>query len=424
MWLGKGAQYVPGQSASARLSLIVPEVPAGAQPWEVSAGEVRSLQAVRVVGGTQVIVPEFGLTSAIVFTSDYGESGLLVRLQDQARQTRKLAAQWAHDLAEVEITKVLKVHEELVELGHRIPDGQALLDNARQRLAECKRQWEQGNYQEAYREAERSLRPIRILMRAHWDEAVKTLTAPVSSPYAVSYFTLPKHWRFMEQIERAVPSVNVLADGSFEQPPHQAAPLWTVQEVTLDDVTLQARRDPTMAKEGQQSLMLSIQPKPSTAGKAAIAPAALDRTFLAIHSPAVRLTPGTLVRISAWVHVPAPIHASVDGALFYDSAGGEPLAIRLTRKIDWTKLTLYRRVPESGQINVTMALTGLGTVHFDDVRIEPLLPGNSATPAASAAPAVRPNPTAARPEAPALSTRSHPPPVGGAPAQPVRRVKP
>jgi hypothetical protein len=30
-------------------------------------------------------------------------------------------------------------------------------------------------------------------------------------------------------------------------------------------------------------------------------------------------------------------------------------------------------VPSSGTLQVTLALTGLGTVYFDDVRIEPLL---------------------------------------------------
>jgi hypothetical protein len=34
---------------------------------------------------------------------------------------------------------------------------------------------------------------------------------------------------------------------------------------------------------------------------------------------------------------------------------------------------LYRRAPSSGEVSVTLALTGIGTAQFDDVRIEPLL---------------------------------------------------
>ena len=79
------------------------------------------------------------------------------------------------------------------------------------------------------------------------------------------------------------------------------------------------------------------------------------------------------LRITGWVRMPEAISASADGALVYDSAGGEPLAIRLIgAEPKWRQFTLYRKVPATGTINVTMALTGIGTAYFDDVRIEPL----------------------------------------------------
>ncbi len=59
--------------------------------------------------------------------------------------------------------------------------------------------------------------------------------------------------------------------------------------------------------------------------------------------------------------------------------------MRLTNATKWTKYTLYRRVPASGVVNVTMALTGLGTIYFDDVRIEPLTASEGAA-AAKVAP--------------------------------------
>jgi hypothetical protein len=83
------------------------------------------------------------------------------------------------------------------------------------------------------------------------------------------------------------------------------------------------------------------------------------------------------VQISAWVKVYWPgIKASVDGALLYDSAGGEALGVRMTGETKgWKKYTLYRRVPPSGSVNVTLALTGMGKVYFDEVRIEPMVRG-------------------------------------------------
>src|SRR5262249_34844263 len=138
---------------------------------------------------------------------------------------------------------------------------------------------------------------------------------------------------------------------------------------------MQAVRVTEEPKEGRQCLKLDIQ-----AGEGRPLPAALERTFLSIASPAVQLRPGTLVRISGWIKIPQPITASSDGLLFFDSCGGEPMAIRLKGKTPWRQYSLYRRVPASGEISVTMALTGIGTAYIDDVKIEPLvMPQNAPT---------------------------------------------
>ena len=382
VWVGPGSQFVPPQAAVANLKVVVPQVPDAYQAWLVSPGDMRSLRSERVVGGRQVVVPEFDLTAAVVFTGDNTPTGLVVRLQEQTRRTRKLAAQWAHDLAEVELDKVGRVYAELEKAGQPLPDGQKLLDNARSRLQTCARLWNDADYGEAYAEAQRVLRPLRILMRAEWEKALREtglgapLDVPVASPYAVSFFTLPRHWAFLEQVRQGKPAGNLLPGGDFELDPAQPSEMWQRQEpVSLDDVVTEARRVAEGAKEGRQCLRLQIKPKNPQEP-----PPVLERTFLAINSPAVRLQPGRPVRISGWVHIPQAITASADGALLYDSAGGEPLAVRLTGVTPWKKFTLYRQVPESGTIFVTLALTGLGTVCFDDVRVEPLV-WNGAVPA-------------------------------------------
>ncbi len=254
-------------------------------------------------------------------------------------------------------------------------------------------------------------------MRGQWDKAIgeclgpkKGLDSPVSSPFAVSFFTLPRHWDFMDQVNRSVAKENVLPGGDFEVDPQHLQDTWRLEEPRLDEVEMIALRvseirvpmvvkpaaakpgdkpgsaksakpesvkpatPPTtveLPKQGKQCLKLEIKPKPGT-----VAPAALERTLLALTSPVVHLQPGTLVQVSGWVRIPRFITATVDGALIYDSAGGEPLAVRLTDATPWKKITLYRRVPDSGTMYVTLALTGLGAVYFDDVRIEPLVPGN------------------------------------------------
>lgn len=407
MWLGKGAQCVPGQLAMNNLEVVVPGVPEDAQVWEISPGDVRALQFDRVAGGVKVVIPEFGLTTALVFTANMDRAG---QLQLAARRMRRLAAQWSYELAAEELKKVERVNAQLDELGHAQPDGQQLLAEARKRLDAARQAFDRRlapDDKTAYAEAQRALRPLRILMRAHWEEAVKAhaklimpveplsadakrvppseaykkrlLESAVSSPYALSFYTLPRHWQFLHDLQDAKAGPNALANGDFELPPNRAPEAWTLQEVTLDEVDLSAERVTEQPKEGHQCLRLQVKPRdPKTPSDA------LERTFLAISTPAVKVPPGSIVQISGWVRIPEPIHASVDGALFFDSIGGEPLAIRLTGPIPWRKFTLHRRVPSSGTVSVTMALTGIGTAYFDDIRVEPLFVNAPAVPATTA----------------------------------------
>jgi hypothetical protein len=420
MWVGAGSQFVPGQAAVSRLSITVPHVPQGMQAWEVTPGQVRSLRPERVPGGMKVTLPEFGLTTAVVFTSD---TQLVVRFQEYARLNRQLAAQWAYEAASHALAKTARVHEELQRRDLTVVDAGPLLNNAHERLHVAREHWDKGLFSDAYREAQRALRPTRILMRALWEKSVRlpvtdrdALDSPVSSPYAVNFYTIPRHVAFVEQLRRTTPAANALPGGDFEVVPGRPQESWVPQDITLDEVEMYAERvaeihlTPVQKRQpaprdvrggpvqgqltsrypslggkegaaeapppaavggplqGKYCLKLSIRPKDREAP-----PQALDRTFLAINSPPVRLPPGSLVRISACVCVPEAITASPDGALFYDSAGGEPLAVRLTGPQAWKKFTLYRRVPASGAVSVTLALTGLGSAYFDDVRIEPLV---------------------------------------------------
>ncbi|HEY7315327.1 MAG TPA: hypothetical protein VH643_38705 [Gemmataceae bacterium] len=371
IWMGPGSQYVPSQGHAARLKLKVP-VPENYVAWEISPGRFRSYPSRPVLGGKEIILENFNLTTAIVFTADViGPTSLVARFQNQQRIMRKDAAQWTHDQAQEELVKVATVHEELKKLGKKLNDGDDLLNTAREWLEKSRKHRLNGEYSEAYTDAQLSLRALRILMREHWDTAVKKLTTPVASPYAVSFYTLPRFWQFVDSVAGQRPGSNVLPDGDFEWPSNEQQKGWAMQEILLPEeaelVKTTAKRVANNPREGKQCLMLQMKAKPSV-----MPPQVLQRAFLAIHSPEVRQTPGTVVRVSGWMKVAEPIVGSPDGALIYDSAGGEPLAVRQSLPTPWKQFMLYRTVPASGKIGVTLALTGLGTVYFDDIRIEPL----------------------------------------------------
>jgi hypothetical protein len=366
MWLGPHSQYVPGQSAAAAVKIPVPLVPPNYAAWEICPAEVHSLIPHRIAGASEITINDFSLTGAVVFTGDMGSDGPVVYWQEQVRKMVKPAADWSIDLAGLELAKIYTVTKQLAaSQAPPVRGGELLVRDAEERMTLAKAFQKAGRYRDAYFEANRAMRPMRQLMRMQFELAIKeTGGLPCASPYDISYFTLPRHWQLMQAIKRATPGDNLLRAGNFEG---DATKSWNVTKATLDEVIPQSKFSSHKPHEGEQCLELSVVAKDPKSP-----PAALERTCIAATSTPVTLPPGTLVRISAWMRVPNGISASPDGALFYDSIGGEALAVRMTDAMDWRKFTLYRRVPSSGQVSVTLALTGLGTVHLDDVKIEPL----------------------------------------------------
>jgi hypothetical protein len=374
MWIGSGAQYVPGQSAQASLLVTVPAVPIGRMAWEVSPGEVRTLPQRRITGGVQVTIPEFNLTSAIVFTGDL--VGIASHWQQQAGENAQKVATLSYNQAVAEYEKIKPIQEQLARSAPAVAGADELMYDSHRRLLKAKAALDGRDYRLAFLESQRSLRPLRILMRSQWEQAVAKLDTPVASPLAVSFYTLPRHWALMEGMRHSTPGPNSLSAGDFEAPLETSG--WAIQQTTLDDVTLSARTISDKPHQGRQCLELRVMPRPGTPDKPAKTPAALERTLVSAISPVSRFSPGTMVRISGWLRVPQPIQASADGVLLFDSVGGEPLAVRLTDATEWKSFSLYRRVPANGEVYLTAALTGIGTAYFDDLRIEPMLPNRPA----------------------------------------------
>ena len=434
VWLGAGTQYTPAQGALPSLSVTVPLVPDGAIPWLVSPVGVTELKDVkRVAGGTRITIPEFDLTAAVVFTSDLKLDGKIVRWQDHTRyRVGELAARWAEQQAIEQHNKTLAIHNRITQSGGpEVAESQALLARSEKYIANCKEYLENKQWDTAFREARRAQRPLRVLMREDWRKAVEGLDCATASPFAVSFYSLPLHWQLAKDVAGSKPGATVLPYGRFElsgPAPDQGAavaslPGWSTRQSLLDPVVAVASivnsdkladvpppkvplpptryvapqfdtrpEDVKLKPElGKQCLRLDIAPKVKVdkAGNPLPAPQALERAFLAVDSPAVDLPPGSLARVSFWAKVPKSIESSADGVVVYDSAGGEPLAVRLQVTDGWQRFNLYRRVPEGGKLSMTFALTGIGTAYIDDVKIEPLVPSGGPVQAGGAAPAPR-----------------------------------
>jgi hypothetical protein len=431
IWTGAGTQYCPDAMTAGALSVVVPLVPDGATAWRITAAGVEEIKDhKRVADGTKITIPEFDTTAAVVFTTDVSGKGRLVKWQENTRhKLARTAAYWARQQAWVQYTKTAATHKAILAAGGPdVPDALTYFDQARRQIEEASKYTDNNQPDMAYMAARRAQRPLRVLMHTHWKQAVQSLDVPTASPFAVSFYSLPKHWQLHRQMSASRPAGNALPHGGFElsdpAPPDGAAvsslPGWIPRKQLLDEVNGLAaivnteapnvqdpppppdlervgrydaagRPIPTASSVkalaprptlGRHCLQLAVVPK-----KADESPLALERSFLAVDSPAVEFAPGTWVRITFWAKV-ADTYSTADGVVVYDSVGGEPLAVRLISTPEWRRFHLYRQVPASGKIAVTFALTGMGLAFFDDVKIEPMLPAAAAPASISARPPV------------------------------------
>ncbi|MEZ6143694.1 MAG: hypothetical protein R3B84_24280 [Zavarzinella sp.] len=417
IWIGSGSQCVPPQGAVKNLKIVVPQVPDGTAPWEITPVRVQSIHAnTRVVpGGMEVTIAEFDLTSLVVFTGDLQTGGWIENWQNHTKRIRSHAASWACDLAEEQYRQTVFTHELLKGRAPKVEKAEYLLHDAYKRLLQAQRDRQGGNDESAYLEAMRVLRPLRVLQRIYWDDATASTTYAGASPFAISYHTLPQHWELARQVYASETGQNLLPTGNFDHLLPRGKEIdvkdligWEVQQLTNDPVVMRASlieassvEDPKPVRDttrlpydptsplkksfppedprpnlGQTVLKLEMLPKPVPKVEGEdppYEPLALDKSFLSVTSPEIRHAPGQWVRITGWMKIPAGIRASADGAMIYDSVGGETLAVRQRGPSTWKKFVLYRQVPANGSIRVRLALTGMGTAYFDQIQVEPLI---------------------------------------------------
>jgi len=362
---GPGAQFVLGQSAGGSISFRVAGVPESNKVYELTPTGLRPLHHKRVTGGVLVTLDEFSLSSLVLLTQD---PLVISSLSRQVAAIGRRAAELHRQLAAWKLQLAQQINQ---RLPGRVAQRQstALLAAARKCLQSCDGALAARDYQAACLDADRAMRPLRILERTSWQTAIGSLSSPVASPAALCFSTLPWHWHLVDEIDRSRAGPNRLPGGDFEDLPAMQAAGWHHLASRSSAVRSEAELAPAAARSGRFGLRLVAR-----AAQGETPPSLLETPPMRITSPAVAVEAATLLRIHGWVQVPTPITGSVDGLLIFDSLGGEALAERIGETTGWRPFTLYRVAPRSGQMTVTFVLSGLGEVWLDDVTIQPLEP--------------------------------------------------
>jgi hypothetical protein len=273
-------------------------------------------------------------------------------------------------------TKV--INSQIIALGHPQPDGMSLIQSAEERLAASNGAMERGEFARAYAESQRAIRAVRLLQRAHWDDAVAncthqakapSLTVPLSSPYATAFATLPHHWQFMRDIQSSQFGANLVRGGEFESSEMLSEDGWSQTMDGDDALELRATLSAQDPHRGERSLHMEVKPK-----EGRNLPASLDPMLAALVSKPIPVRAGDILRIRFWLRVPAQIQGSPEGAVIYDSLGGPALAVTQSDPLEWKQFTLYRHATRSDNLTITVGLTGIGDVYVDDLVVERATP--------------------------------------------------
>jgi hypothetical protein len=402
------AQYQPPQMAAHNL-VIRAVVPESAQAYEISPGEVKVLERVRVPGGTQITLPDFGVTAMVLCTTD---SSLADRVQAAIARVRPLAVQLAIEQAEIMFQLVTEINGRLASDGQllvtpddvkrrteagimtRPTDERDLLARADASIKSAREAQEREDFALAWAEARRAGRPLRILMHSHWlkgfnalaqaassnkpkvtspAEAGPLLLKPVSCPPCIAFNTLPELYFWTDWISGRPGfkfGANRVSTGTFDDPQAMLDAGWVNVDHEFDGVKAKMATVPREGSKEDRMIRMSVEPN-DKAELDSTAPQFFDFPVAAVRSPAIKVEAKNLIRISVLVKRSIASTPGMGGIIVRDSIGGEQFQFRTSEPIPaFSRVVLYRKAPEDGTFTVTLGLAGYGEAFFDDFRVE------------------------------------------------------
>lgn len=385
-------QYVPGPLAANDLKIRVRSLPESAFLWQITPTGLWPLETVRKAGGTEIRIPRFNMTAALMVATD---QIVAQNMEQQIQRTRQRQAEIALRLAEEKFQRVSQIDTELIQLGVGLPSSSELLQQSRRLLDESQVSLQNQHHHQARENAEVAGQLLRILQRLHWRNAVKRISSPTSSPHAVAFQTLPDHWKLIQRLGRedvnAAPEI--IQSANFEDASAMQVEGWTRDVTTAREIVVYDALDPAEHHEGDYSLRMVAVPAGETPVVTASEPS------VRYVSPPLRVHDGDLVHVSGWIRLARPITGNVEGFRVYDTQYGTQCALKWTRETDWIPFEMLRPITREDDLQIVLELHGLGDVAIDQLqtrvlrlpRSEPAMASDPADPSETPAGTVTPS---------------------------------
>ncbi len=398
------AQFQPPQMAMNKLKLRITAAN-DALAYLISPGGVRPLDSIRVAGGHDITLDDFGVTAIVLMTTNVD---LKNQIEQAVNSVRPFAISLAIEQAELQRAWVVEVDYKLQLDGHAQKDSVELIAKADELIKSARDALEREDYPTAWEEARRVGRPLRILMRYHfmaaYDAIIKALKdedlpcgpilydgmkkpqprliAPMVAAPLASFNTLPQAWHWLEWIKRGRLGQNAVPSGDFNFKTKDGFPRLRLdpRRYATDDLVTAWRSIPggpdnvKADKDGGSNLACSVKPRNGlTARRGGPVRRPPDRR----RPVARRAGPGRR-------DVPDLVHGLHEQQRPAGRRGPDhprqlrrrapPVPDGAGAGEDWFEVVYYRRIPTDGELSVTLGMAAVtGFAAFDDFKVEPIV---------------------------------------------------
>jgi len=364
-------QFVLGPPPRNSVSVVVPGVSASDRAYVVSLAGVQPIHLTHSSSGSRIVLEDAPHAAAIVVTQDHLAMHHLYRTLEEIK--KEDGVRLKYDVTARRLVHAVEIDRKLTELGHPLAAASSSIQEAQANLQQASRLLETNDLQRCYELTTKAERAIARIRRGHWEQTARAFPTPAASPCIAQFSTLPLHWTIADRIRKGQWGGNVQAAGDMESLDQMLKAGWQQQRLTAEEISADVATDVTLSltdpHSGRSALRLQ-----AWAIDTRKAPHELERPPIWVTSSPVPVRQGQIVRIHGFVNVPKQLGASTDGLLIFNSLSGSDLGDRIRLTQGWRAFTLYRAVPQNGDLTVTFALTGLGEASIDDLAVSILEP--------------------------------------------------
>lgn len=361
LWWDNQSHYVPQRMSSdvAQMTVSTTETSAA---WEMSLTRLNGLRRNPTAGGLQLNLKEFDQHAIVFMTSDLQQRRQLeARIRSVAEQAAGL---WA-SLAKLKLTRVQNTIRQIDQQVNPPAGISSWLQQAASFQQKATDALQRRDFPGCEKAARQCLQSLRVIQATYWKQAVQQLTSATCSPHAVSFSSLPDHWRMMKQLQttQQAQRVSLLTSGDFENDRALFQGEW--QQVEPNPAEFQTSADIVYDPQGAgQSLRIRSWTSDRQAAREQ------DQTALLISSTAMPMVKGDMVLVSGRARLgPNLRSASRSPLVVFDDNLGPEFSVSPELTTSWKPFRFYRQISRDSNVKLWLGLRGSGEVYVDDLKV-------------------------------------------------------